>query len=719
MGIEKKDPANFSPSVEIPAKVDSFRFWCQKVLPLVYDDSLSYYELLCKVVNYLNNTIADVNTLGTDVDNLNRAYNELQSYVNNYFSTLDVQNEINNKLDVMAQDGSLSALIQPLFDTYKTEIDGEVNQQNNRIDVLENRMNTFTSLPSGSTSGDAELIDIRVGADSTVYSSAGESVRAQFRELKKESNNLDDKISNDIYEISHKLYTQTYGVNVGYVYNRAEKLDGHGFKGSTEFILNGHEKTMQIKATIKEWHNVYTFIDENENVLKYKRNDTNAQANFDELVSVPKYAKKLIISTGIMPTPPINIDVMYEDIKFAEQQKTKQLLVGVGCHGFFVNGNYNNGDVLNVQSIKFDVSSLDRVFLYMHTSKYYDSYALVDNNGSLISFKNSGEIERDIEQEIMIPSNCKYLYVSGNNERTLRGVRLYAFKSLIKSDFYGKKIVWFGTSIPAGGLSGYDNLNSYPMRVGSLLGANVFNESIGSSTVHCSTKEWISNSNPYGIMDNFEAVSRCLTNTLEMQNWIINALETKSFPFKNCPESLSEDDKEFIRNCSYERKLDKYLTEENKPDVWVFDHGHNEYFYKEESYDDNSPYDKSTFRGAMNFLINRIREFDPKARIIIISDYDNQKYPDITKNQKIVAEDWNYPYYEIYKDLGWSNRTIKTKGMWIQGFWFDNYNNEFRDTTSINIWCADGLHPHSDYTGKALDLIAKSIAHYFSKIAVQ
>jgi hypothetical protein len=28
-----------------------FRFWCQKALPLVYDDSLSYYELLCKVVD--------------------------------------------------------------------------------------------------------------------------------------------------------------------------------------------------------------------------------------------------------------------------------------------------------------------------------------------------------------------------------------------------------------------------------------------------------------------------------------------------------------------------------------------------------------------------------------------------------------------------------------------------------------------------------------------
>lgn len=37
-----------------------FRFWCQKVLPLVYDDSLSYYELLCKVVDYLNRTREDL-----------------------------------------------------------------------------------------------------------------------------------------------------------------------------------------------------------------------------------------------------------------------------------------------------------------------------------------------------------------------------------------------------------------------------------------------------------------------------------------------------------------------------------------------------------------------------------------------------------------------------------------------------------------------------------
>ena len=115
MGIVKKDPANFNPDVTIPSKVDSFRFWCQKVLPLVYDDSLSYYELLCKVVDYLNNTIADVNTLGTDVDNLNKAFIQLQDYVNNYFSTLDVQQEINNKLDEMVENGTFDKLLSKIF----------------------------------------------------------------------------------------------------------------------------------------------------------------------------------------------------------------------------------------------------------------------------------------------------------------------------------------------------------------------------------------------------------------------------------------------------------------------------------------------------------------------------------------------------------------------------------------------------------------------------
>ena len=46
----------------------------------------------------------------------------------------------------------------------------------NDISVLNARMNTFTSLPNGSTAGDAELRDMRVGADGATYDTAGEAV---------------------------------------------------------------------------------------------------------------------------------------------------------------------------------------------------------------------------------------------------------------------------------------------------------------------------------------------------------------------------------------------------------------------------------------------------------------------------------------------------------------------------------------------------------------
>ena len=107
--------ANFSPEFEGYSSVEPFRFWCQKVLPLTYDDSLSYYELLCKVVNYVNHLIEDVSDAEDNIAALHNAYDELEGYVNNYFDNLDLQTEIDNKLDKMAINGTLTALISPLI----------------------------------------------------------------------------------------------------------------------------------------------------------------------------------------------------------------------------------------------------------------------------------------------------------------------------------------------------------------------------------------------------------------------------------------------------------------------------------------------------------------------------------------------------------------------------------------------------------------------------
>lgn len=59
--------------------ISNFRYWCQKVLPAVYDDSLSYYELLAKVIEKLNETINVCNVNNEAINELNQIYISLQN----------------------------------------------------------------------------------------------------------------------------------------------------------------------------------------------------------------------------------------------------------------------------------------------------------------------------------------------------------------------------------------------------------------------------------------------------------------------------------------------------------------------------------------------------------------------------------------------------------------------------------------------------------------
>lgn len=81
-------------------------------LPSSYLVSMTYEEQLLWFCNYLQNTVIPVvNNNGEAVEELQTLYILLKEYVDNYFENLDVQEEINNKLDDMAESGELAEII--------------------------------------------------------------------------------------------------------------------------------------------------------------------------------------------------------------------------------------------------------------------------------------------------------------------------------------------------------------------------------------------------------------------------------------------------------------------------------------------------------------------------------------------------------------------------------------------------------------------------------
>ena len=117
-------------------KLCPFKWFILQNFPFIEADfdALTNWELFCKLGNEINKIIKSVNTSGKQVEDLTNAFNNLQDYVTNYFNNLDVQEEINNKLNEMAEDGTLSNIInQEIF----SDLNNKINNNTQNITEIE------------------------------------------------------------------------------------------------------------------------------------------------------------------------------------------------------------------------------------------------------------------------------------------------------------------------------------------------------------------------------------------------------------------------------------------------------------------------------------------------------------------------------------------------------------------------------------------------------
>lgn len=246
-----------NPNIEVIKAKETglFTNYIFKAIPLAFDESMSYYETLCGLLNYLQNTIIPtVNNNADAVSELQSLYEELKSYVDNYFTNLDVQEEINNKLDAMVEDGTLTTLISnyidPIFNEYKQEINNTISNQNNIIQNMNNKIDSVTNgtpLPAESMADMTDTSKIYVLLTDGYWYYYNGTSWVQGGQYQKIVANYDTTLtiedgvadSKSIGErINNNFYKTNYLDNTDYIDNKKYNSDGTIIDDNSWVIFN-------------------------------------------------------------------------------------------------------------------------------------------------------------------------------------------------------------------------------------------------------------------------------------------------------------------------------------------------------------------------------------------------------------------------------------------------------------------------------------------------
>ena len=132
------------------------------------------------------------------------------------------------------------------------------------IAVERARITNLATLTDGSTTGDAELADIRVGDDGVTYSSAGDAVRGQFGDLKQDLLDLTDSESITLYEKSAASPTRLGNIANYRWFYPVEALPGDILKSIVFYRISAASTTDTV--TIEVWSNDGTSLSKTKTV---------------------------------------------------------------------------------------------------------------------------------------------------------------------------------------------------------------------------------------------------------------------------------------------------------------------------------------------------------------------------------------------------------------------------------------------------------------------
>lgn len=261
------------------------------------------------------------------------------------------------------------------------------------------------------------------------------------------------------------------------------------------------------------------------------------------------------------------------------------------------------------------------------------------------------------------------MYVSWSQEEKM---------PLQNNTWENKTILFCGTSIPGGG---------YPNIVGDMLQVNIVNKSVGASIVSAYKRN--------GDIIGGENGQKSFSQTKQEKRILYGADYEK---------------------YSYESILIPYLDGTYPmPDLFVLEYGSD---YNQEQIkadmaklNENATstigvdtltqslgvnYNRCTYTGAMLFIINKIREYNPNAKIAIVGFMNKMRRPEQVDAQQLVANYCQLPMCDVAAYIEW-NDSITPGSQSLYNRKHAPYYSSDMDVTNFKIWCPDDWHPHTSH----------------------
>ena len=253
----------------------------------------------------------------------------------------------------------------------------------------------------------------------------------------------------------------------------------------------------------------------------------------------------------------------------------------------------------------------------------------------------------------------------------------------------GKRVLWLGTSIPAG--------CTYPQNACTNLGMTCLNHAIGESFV--AERTFTVPARHSGLSLSMSMVEKDSAYAHLVEQGIIDKHQLDVWKF-----------------ASYDNLILPFLQ---YVDIVIFDHGYNDAFtLKNESVMDSIDWeseDKKTFVGAFNFIYRKIKETNPNVMIVVGGYFQNTCTFSYTETGKHVskvlteiAEHYKLPLLDVWNYTDIENGHIPDSKYYLDelnaqyGTEFQNYlPDENGNVTYFQKFCPDGVHPFSDPTGES------------------